>query len=57
MEWLQSTHRVGSVGHGVERSKGEGELVDDVVVGVELGLDEFTEDLFRCRAIGGRRRK
>lgn len=31
------------VGHGVERSDGEGELVEDVVVGPILFLDESTE--------------
>lgn len=33
------------VGHGVEGSEGEGELVDDVVIGVVLLLDEDAERL------------
>jgi hypothetical protein len=38
--------RVGSVGHGVERPDGERELVEDVVVGAVLFLDESTEPSF-----------
>jgi hypothetical protein len=35
--------RVGGVGHGVEGSDGKGELVEDVVVGAVLFLDQSTE--------------
>lgn len=43
--------RVGSVGHGVERSDGERELVEDVVVGAVLFLDESTEPSFVFGAV------
>ena len=39
------THRVGRVRHRVERTDLERELVNDVVVGVVLGLDDLAERL------------
>ena len=46
------THRVVGVGHGVERPHGERELVEDVEVGVVLGLDEATQELLvRCAQV------
>lgn len=40
------TYSITRVGHGVERSKLERELVDDVVVSVVFLLDEFPKGLF-----------
>jgi hypothetical protein len=45
--------RVRGVGHGVERSDGERELVEDVVVGAVLFLDESAEPSFVFGAAGG----
>ena len=44
------TNGLGRVGHGVERTEREGELVDDVVVGAVLLLDEHAERLQIGRA-------
>lgn len=45
---------VGRVGHGVEGTEGEGELVDDVVVGVVLLLDDDSEGLLGGGAVESR---
>lgn len=55
LRWRQEnegTNGVGGIGHGVEGAEGEGELVDDVVVGVVLLLDEAAEGLLSRGAAG-----
>lgn len=47
---------VRGVGHGVEGSNSEGELVKDVVVGTVLFLDQSTEPSFVLGAVKGRQR-
>ena len=47
----RKTYGVGRVGHGVERSNGEGELVEDKVVGLVLLPHERTEELLVLGAV------
>lgn len=44
---MDGTDGVISIGHGVEGSERDGELVDNVVVRLVLLLDKNTEGLFR----------